>query len=200
MDALLAATQLTSVQLASVWCLHSSATQAPCSWQWLELSGCIDCYSAAYLPLHSLTQPRLVARLCVSAAGGSNQQMAAAVHNLTQTCKVPVEFKAVELDMLHTSLSLHQLVDTLQPPGLGVAAITIQRLPSFSSADIHAQAPLCQACTRLNVQTRSLDPSLQFWHQLVQLMPMLTHVSIECVDGAAVASMSHVVEHVVHEP
>ncbi|KAJ9532024.1 hypothetical protein QJQ45_003734 [Haematococcus lacustris] len=115
MDALLAATQLTSVQLASVWCLHSSATQAPCSWQRLELSGCIDCYSAAYLPLHSLTQPRLVARLCVSAVGGSNQQMAAAVHNLTQAYKVPVEVKAVELDMLQTSLYLHQLVDTLQP-------------------------------------------------------------------------------------
>ncbi|GFH10223.1 hypothetical protein HaLaN_05497 [Haematococcus lacustris] len=69
LDALLAATQLTSVQLNSVQDLSSSRADAPCSWQRLELTHWIDSSTAAYLPLHSLTQPLLL------------------VHNLTQACK-----------------------------------------------------------------------------------------------------------------
>ncbi|KAJ9504854.1 hypothetical protein QJQ45_013593 [Haematococcus lacustris] len=60
LDTLLAATQLTSVQLQD---LSSSRADAPCSWQRLELTHWIDCSTAAYLPMHSLTQPLLLGGL-----------------------------------------------------------------------------------------------------------------------------------------
>ncbi|GFH29399.1 hypothetical protein HaLaN_28046, partial [Haematococcus lacustris] len=93
LDALLAATQLTSIQLHSINGLTSSRADAPCSWQRLELTASswfIRATTAAYLPLHSLTYPLLLSTLGFISQE-STALVTAAVHNLTQTCKVPVK-------------------------------------------------------------------------------------------------------------
>ncbi|KAL6759647.1 hypothetical protein V8C86DRAFT_1257106 [Haematococcus lacustris] len=114
LDALLAATQLTSIQLRALERLTSSSADVPCSWQRLELTGYVDCATVAHLPLHSLTQPLVL--------GGLSTQdlVAAAVHNLTQACNVPVRVKELWLDMPHAvkeekqHVELQQLVAVLQ--------------------------------------------------------------------------------------
>ncbi|KAJ9524519.1 hypothetical protein QJQ45_019623 [Haematococcus lacustris] len=57
LDALLAATQLVSVQLESVKRLSSSRAAAPCSWRRLQLTGDIDCGNTSP---HDATDLRLV--------------------------------------------------------------------------------------------------------------------------------------------
>ncbi|KAJ9504735.1 hypothetical protein QJQ45_009115 [Haematococcus lacustris] len=100
LDALLAATQLTSIQLNSLQRLTSSCADVPCSWQRLELTGFVDCATATYLPLHSLTQPLVLGALATTMARNDDcDRLAAAVHNLTQACKVPVRVKVLRLNM-----------------------------------------------------------------------------------------------------
>ncbi|KAL6748109.1 hypothetical protein V8C86DRAFT_2886680, partial [Haematococcus lacustris] len=89
LDALLSATQLTSVQLASIK-LTSPHTQAPCSWQRLELVDGMGYGTAEHLPLHSLTRPLVLGRLCISVSDASRPEAAAALHRLAHACKVPV--------------------------------------------------------------------------------------------------------------
>ncbi|KAL6746456.1 tRNA synthetases class I-domain-containing protein [Haematococcus lacustris] len=121
LDALLATTQLTSLQLKSVNCLTDSRAERACSWQRLEVIGALDYTSAAYLPLHSLTQPLLVGKLRFSNyrhyddehdkchdyedRGNVREVVAAAVLNLTQACRVPVKIKVLHLgiDSIHVS-------------------------------------------------------------------------------------------------
>ncbi|GFH20642.1 hypothetical protein HaLaN_17795, partial [Haematococcus lacustris] len=86
LDALLSATQLTSVQLASIK-LTSPHTQAPCSWQRLELVDGMGYGTAEHLPLHSLTQPLVLGRLCISVSDASRPEAAAALHRLAHACK-----------------------------------------------------------------------------------------------------------------
>ncbi|KAL6756046.1 hypothetical protein V8C86DRAFT_2657276, partial [Haematococcus lacustris] len=91
LDALLAATQLTSILLGSVKDLSSSRADAPCSWQRLVLTHRIKYAIAAYLPLHSLTQPLVLCGLSVGMGndGDADPSLLVAVHNLTQACNVP---------------------------------------------------------------------------------------------------------------
>ncbi|KAJ9532565.1 hypothetical protein QJQ45_010694 [Haematococcus lacustris] len=56
LDALLALTQITSLQVAAFSGLTSSRASAACSWRQLEVHT-MDWVTAAYLPLHSLTHP-----------------------------------------------------------------------------------------------------------------------------------------------
>ncbi|KAL6756067.1 hypothetical protein V8C86DRAFT_2658255, partial [Haematococcus lacustris] len=67
LDTLLAATQLSSIKLRSFQRLTMLRADVPCSWQRMELTGYVDCSSAAHLPLHSLTQPLVLAALAISA-------------------------------------------------------------------------------------------------------------------------------------
>ncbi|KAL6762102.1 hypothetical protein V8C86DRAFT_718237 [Haematococcus lacustris] len=128
LEALLAATQITSVQLKSVE-LTSSHAATPCSWQRLELIGSISYDTAAYLPLHSLTQPLVLGRFGLCAPDDMDgydvdaywyddededegpcswydmtDLVAAAVHNLTQACSAPVMIRVMTL-MVYPSLA-----------------------------------------------------------------------------------------------
>ncbi|KAL6758448.1 hypothetical protein V8C86DRAFT_3134393 [Haematococcus lacustris] len=128
LDALLAATQLTSIMLRSLERLTSSRADVPCSCQRLELTGRVDCATAAYLPLHSLTQPLLLDVLEFGDEGmgggedaddGDPGLQMAAVHNLTQACKVLVRIKDLWLSLSNARASrqqerLQQLVAVLQ--------------------------------------------------------------------------------------
>ncbi|GFH11016.1 hypothetical protein HaLaN_06439 [Haematococcus lacustris] len=140
LDALLAATQLTSIQLASIRELTSSRADLPCSWQRLELLQNIAYSTVTCLPLHGLTQPLVLGGLYVGVGAASDAEVAAAVQHLAGTCKAPV-------------------------------IITNLHLNACSAADVTALAPACRACTHLKFIFGSMKPSLEFWRQLVQLMP-----------------------------
>ncbi|KAL6757217.1 hypothetical protein V8C86DRAFT_1709189 [Haematococcus lacustris] len=63
-DVLLAATQITHLQVYSISCLALSRVSAACSWRQLEVEE-MDWLSAAHLPLHSLTHPlQLLGQRC----------------------------------------------------------------------------------------------------------------------------------------
>ncbi|KAJ9531001.1 hypothetical protein QJQ45_000999 [Haematococcus lacustris] len=98
LDALLAATQLTNVQLMSMEGLAKPQAVAPCTWRQLKLTGRIDCATAACLPLHSLTQPLELQAFSVSAKQDSNALVEAAVRNLTQAGRLRVKIHAMDLD------------------------------------------------------------------------------------------------------
>ncbi|KAJ9532487.1 hypothetical protein QJQ45_010553 [Haematococcus lacustris] len=151
-DALLAATQLTSIQLGSLEGLISSRADAPCSWQRLKLTGSVDCSSAAHLPLHSLTQPLVLGALQCNA--NDLDLVAAAVNNLTQACKLPVMIKVLRLRMF-------VMPDT--------PAMAAQQLFKYGS----------------------LTPSLEFWRQLVQHMPTVTHLTFSDVQRAPASADMH---------
>ncbi|KAL6762858.1 hypothetical protein V8C86DRAFT_509264 [Haematococcus lacustris] len=133
LDALLAATQLTSIQLASIYSPDSSRAEAPCSWQSLELTGGIDLASAAFLPLHSLTQPLVLGKLeytrQIEFESDLVDLVSAAVRNLTQACRVPVTIKALELHMVGNmpSRQISALLQPLRNCCSGPVAITYKR-------------------------------------------------------------------------
>ncbi|KAL6762763.1 hypothetical protein V8C86DRAFT_547541 [Haematococcus lacustris] len=116
LTSLLAATQLTSIQLNSVEGLTSSRADLPCSWQRLELTGYADCASAAHLPLHTLTHPLVLGELLIRTDQGDNcDRVEAAVHNLTQACSVPVRINVLRLGMARQEhVKVQQLVPLLQ--------------------------------------------------------------------------------------
>ncbi|KAJ9521520.1 hypothetical protein QJQ45_008819 [Haematococcus lacustris] len=175
LSALLAATQLTSRMLT-------------CSLQQLELAGFTDCKCVAHLPLHSLTQPLVIGRLVVNAA--EDKEVAAAVRNLTQACKVQVQIKSMEFNcfsereaaaeaiavapspaFLHRRIK--QLAASLEPLQSCIAGqeVVFVSLNGLNAVTVPALAPLCQGSSRIQFLYGSLSPSLEFWRQLVQLMP-----------------------------
>ncbi|KAJ9504524.1 hypothetical protein QJQ45_005466 [Haematococcus lacustris] len=207
LDTLLAATQLTSLQLGSLDGLTSSRADVPCSWQRLELTGCVDCSSAAHLPLHSLTQPLVLAALGIVADTGDDcAVVAAAVHHLTQVCKVPVRIKVLKLCMsdedsaAQRHAKLQQLVAVLQ--ALKHCCWGRVRLSNMNvgAANVATLAPLCQGCTHLEFFSRNVTPSLEFWRQLVQLMPTVTHVAFKHVRGSASAAMHQSLQLMAEQP
>ncbi|GFH22529.1 hypothetical protein HaLaN_20006 [Haematococcus lacustris] len=207
LDTLLAATQLTSLQLGSLDGLTSSRADVPCSWQRLELTGCVDCSSAAHLPLHSLTQPLVLAALGIVADTGDDcAVVAAAVHHLTQVCKVPVRIKVLKLCMSDEDSAaprhakLQQLVAVLQ--ALKHCCWGRVRLSNMNvgAANVATLAPLCQGCTHLEFFSRNVTPSLEFWRQLVQLMPTVTHVAFKHVRGSASAAMHQSLQLMAEQP
>ncbi|KAJ9532833.1 hypothetical protein QJQ45_010955 [Haematococcus lacustris] len=210
LDTLLAATQLTSIQLQSFGGLSSSRVDVPCSWQRLELTGCagcstvahlplhslgsVDCATAAYLPLHSLTQPLVLGALHVGAHTGVDRNLvAAAVHNLTQACKVPVRIKELHLTMsdkdtaAEQQVELQQLVAVLQALYCSRGRVCVSGM-IVGAAEVVTLAPLYQG-SHLVFESGSVTPSLEFWRQLVQLMPTVTNVVFERVDGSTSSAM-----------
>ncbi|KAJ9509563.1 hypothetical protein QJQ45_011229 [Haematococcus lacustris] len=133
LDTLLAATQLTNIQLASIYSPDSSRAGAPCSWQSLELTGGIDLASAAFLPLHSLTQPLVLGKLEYTRQLEYESDLvdlvSAAVRNLTQACRVPVTIKPLELHMVGNmpSRQMSALLQPLRNCCSGPVAITYKR-------------------------------------------------------------------------
>ncbi|KAL6746441.1 hypothetical protein V8C86DRAFT_1520931 [Haematococcus lacustris] len=126
LDALLAATQLTSIQLASITDLTSQHTDVACSWQRLELTVSTNFAAVCCLPLHSLTQPLVLGELYISAPGhygnthldgiepddededededeedydGAYELVVDGLHNLLEACQVPVRIGKLTIAM-----------------------------------------------------------------------------------------------------
>ncbi|KAL6749992.1 hypothetical protein V8C86DRAFT_910310 [Haematococcus lacustris] len=207
LDTLLAATQLSSIKLRSFQRLTKLRADVPCSWQRMEVTGYVDCSSAAHLPLHSLTQPLVLAALAISAHEGDNCALvAAAVHNLTQACSVPVRIKELWLYMSEDDtaaeqhVELQQLVAVLQ--ALKHCSFITVRVSDMNvgAADVLTLAPLCQACTQLKFACGSVTPSLEFWRQLVLLMPTVTHLTFADSDGSASAAMHQSLHLMAEQP
>ncbi|KAL6756337.1 hypothetical protein V8C86DRAFT_93938 [Haematococcus lacustris] len=220
LDALLAATQLISVQLHSMEGLTSSRAGVPCSWQRLELLGPVSNTTAAYLPLHSLTQPLVLGRLYIGGDDASNPEVAAAVHNLTQACKVPVKILVLHLSLVDSPvpgavepglthpvgtmatklLQLHALVKPLQQCCTAKVFVLNRPASCVRTADVVALAPWCQGCTSLELHKGTLTPSLEFWRQLVQLMPTVSQVTLFRLTGAGSAAMYESLRLMAEQP
>ncbi|KAL6758413.1 hypothetical protein V8C86DRAFT_1497872 [Haematococcus lacustris] len=208
LDTLLAATQLTSIQLMSVTRLTGARADVSCSWQQLEPRGYVDCSSAAHLPLHTLTQPLVLEEFQFGV--NDLHLVAAAVHNLTQTCKVPVKIKILRLDMFvmsdtpvmaaHQHVKLQQLVAELQALKHCIWGTVSVASMDVGAADVATLAPLCQGRTHLDFSYGSLTPSLEFWRQLVQLMPTVTHLTFSYADGSASAAMCESLQLMTQQP
>ncbi|KAL6758451.1 hypothetical protein V8C86DRAFT_3134395 [Haematococcus lacustris] len=186
LDTLLAATQLTSIQLKAVTWLTSTRADAPCSWQRLELTGFVDCSTAVHLPLHTLTQPLVLGELRFNA--NDLDLVAAALHNLTQACKVSVRMKVLRLSA-RQHVELQQLLAVLQALEHCSWEKVFVIYMIVGAADVATLAPLCQGCTQLEYAYGSVTPSLEFWRQLLQLMPTVTHLIFRYSKGSDSAAM-----------
>ncbi|KAJ9532824.1 hypothetical protein QJQ45_010945 [Haematococcus lacustris] len=207
LDTLLDATQLTSIQLDSVAGLSSSRADAPCSWQRLELTrfGSINASgsiaTAAYLPLHSLTQPLVLEQLVIRTGNHNRALVPAAVHNLTQACKVPVKINDLMLDMAALQqVDSQQLVAELQTLSHCSRGRVYMSHMNVGAADVLTLAPLYQGCTQLHLAGGSVTPSLEFWHQLVHLMPTATDVVLEHVEGSTSSAMHESLQLMTEQP
>ncbi|KAJ9521553.1 hypothetical protein QJQ45_008841 [Haematococcus lacustris] len=175
--------------------------------------GIVNCTSAACLPLTSLTQPLVLGNLLVGHPCVSIPEVSAAVLNLTQACKVPVKICVLQLSMSDSSTSdsseeeeadldvpptasaiaqqrvtLQLLVTVLQELNW-IELVTVYAMLEVSVGDVMVVAPLCQGCTELNFLQSGLAPSLEFWRQLVQLMPTVSRVSFMSCTGVSTEAM-----------
>ncbi|KAJ9532825.1 hypothetical protein QJQ45_010946 [Haematococcus lacustris] len=211
LNALLEATQLTSIKLQSVEGLTSSRADATCSWQRLEFTR-FGLYNpsrsiatAAYLPLHSLTQPLVLQQLVIRACYDDRALVAAAVHNLTQTCKVPVRIKELWLSMSNVAANREQVemqslvaeLQALKHCSRGRVCVSSMNV---GAEDVSVLAPLCQDCTHFQLYGGSVTPSLEFWRQLVQLMPTATDVVLENVEGSTSSAMHESLQLMADQP
>ncbi|KAJ9521659.1 hypothetical protein QJQ45_009000 [Haematococcus lacustris] len=214
-DTLLATTQITRLQLGCVEKLDTSCADAPCSWQRLELLGTIDWRAVAKLPLHSLSQPLMLGTLDISVEDISKPEVAAALHNLACACKVPVKIKSMRFYMLTgdeersgviTSTLLEQqredlavLVAMLQPLRC-YGAVAVYGLHQVSAADVLALSPLCRDCTHFELCCGSMTPSLEFWRQLVQLMPRVQEVTFTSMKESVSEAMHQSLQLMADQP
>ncbi|KAJ9513387.1 hypothetical protein QJQ45_001411 [Haematococcus lacustris] len=201
---LLQVTQITSLLLQSVQELTSSCAGAACSWQHLELTGKVDFMALACLPLHSLTQPLLLGELRVSAGCDTSPTVAAAACTMAQACSVPLRIKVLLLYTgaeYHTSPSLpadaflrqnmvlQKVVSLMRPLQFSCDTAVFCDMLNVCAAFLPALAALCPGCIRFELQRGSLIPSLDFWRQLVQRIPTISHVTIRSVKGDTSAAM-----------
>ncbi|KAJ9505185.1 hypothetical protein QJQ45_024882 [Haematococcus lacustris] len=219
LDTLLAATQLTSLQLGAVNALDTSYADVPCSWQRLELTGCDDWKALTYLPLHSLSQPLVLGLLQIRVEDISDPEVAAAIHLLAYAIKVPVQIKVVQLIMLSREqlrigprvftptllqqqrVDLAQQIAVLQPlQRCFVDKVVVCDLYGVTAVDVLALAPLCRDCTHFVLDGGSIEPSLGFWRQLVQLMPAVQQVEFANVEGCASAAMHESLQLMAEQP
>ncbi|KAJ9532829.1 hypothetical protein QJQ45_010950 [Haematococcus lacustris] len=183
LDALLAATQLTSLQLATVEALDTSYADRPCSWQRLELTGWVRWKVLAYLPLHSLSQPLVLGLVKVSV---EDPEWAAAFPLVALACKLEIKELLLRLVpgpgtkpitpalLKQQRADLAQLVALLQPLQF-CGGVLVRDLHEVTATDVLALASLCRDCTHFELRYGSMEPSLEFWRQLVQLMPAVRH-------------------------
>ncbi|KAJ9521414.1 hypothetical protein QJQ45_001203 [Haematococcus lacustris] len=224
LNTLLAATQITSLQLRQVREIDTSYADAPCSWQRLELTwvrewttiAWIDWEAIAYLPLHSLSQPLVLGRADIRVKDILDPKVAAALHRLAQAIKVPVKIKDVRLTMMSPEeqerlgvitpallqqqrVDLAQLVAMLQPLQC-CGKVEVNDLHEVTAADVAALAPLCRDCTHFQLYGGSIKPSLEFWRQLVQLMPAVQAVTFLLTKECYCAAMHESLQLMAEQP
>ncbi|GFH27638.1 hypothetical protein HaLaN_25995 [Haematococcus lacustris] len=224
LNTLLAATQITSLQLGGVRGLDASRADAPCSWQRLELTWererlelqWIDWEAITHLPLHSLSQPLVLGRADIRVEDILDPKVAAAPHCLAQAIKVPVKIKDVRLTMMSPEqqerlgvitpallqqqrVDLAQLVAMLQPLQC-CGKVEVNDLHEVTAADVLALAPLCRDCTHFQLYGGSIKPSLEFWRQLVQLMPAVQEVTFLLTKECYCAAMHESLQLMAEQP
>ncbi|KAL6756347.1 hypothetical protein V8C86DRAFT_94409 [Haematococcus lacustris] len=210
---LLGTTQLTSIQLSTVSGLACSFSGwVPCMWSRLELTGMLGWDDVACLPLDSLTQPFVLGTLEVYGRSDHSNEFctgitSANVRNMTEDCHVTVKIGSLKLDMLHIPAALEQ---RSSPPTASAIAqqheklqllvnvlkvlhcferVTVYGMLEASVEDVVVVAPLFQSCTKLYFDQCGLSPSLEFWRQLVQLMPTVTYVRFTDCTGVDTEAM-----------
>ncbi|KAJ9521647.1 hypothetical protein QJQ45_008989 [Haematococcus lacustris] len=96
---------------------------------------------------------------------------------------------------------LVQLVALLQPlQCYSVSKVQVWSLHRVTAADIVALAPLCRDCTHFALYSGSVEPSLEFWRQLVQLMPTVTDVVFKRVEGSTSSAMHESLQLMAEQP
>ncbi|GFH10459.1 hypothetical protein HaLaN_05772, partial [Haematococcus lacustris] len=137
-----------------------------------------------------LTSIQLVlGKLDISVRDIPDPEMAAALHLLAEAITVPVHIWQLVLKMRSDDsvrvttpallqqqrVDLAQLVALLQPLQC-CGKVEVSGLHEVTAADVLALAPLCRDCAHFVLSGGSVKPSLEFWHQLVQLMPAVQEV------------------------
>ncbi|KAJ9531358.1 hypothetical protein QJQ45_006806 [Haematococcus lacustris] len=206
LDALLAATQLTKIQLLSMEGLAKPQAGAPCTWRQLQLTGRINCATAACLPLHSLTKPLELRAFFVSAKQDSNALVEAAVRNLSQAGRLHVKIDSLDLDFEGCGESqgeqavqrLVAALSALHP--CSRKEITFHQLSRMTTVTLPLLAPLCQGCSHLTFVCGSVDPSLEFWRQLMQAMPTVQGVFFASTRGTNSEAACAVLRKMAEQP
>ncbi|GFH31703.1 hypothetical protein HaLaN_30795, partial [Haematococcus lacustris] len=158
--------------------------------QRLELTGRMDWKAITHLPLHSLSQPPVLNDLYIGVKDISDPVVAAAIHRLAYACKVPQQ-----------RVDLAQLVALLQPlQRCFVDKVVVFKLHDFTAADVLALAPLCRDCNHFALGCGTMEPSLEFWHQLVQLMPAVQEVDFLYTKGCVSAAMHESLQLMAEQP
>ncbi|GFH27488.1 hypothetical protein HaLaN_25815 [Haematococcus lacustris] len=154
--------------------------------------------------LHTLqlpdARPLVLGQLVINAADDAHSLVSAAVCNLTQTCQAPVKLQVLELTRLSALKGageeaargpgpapevprMQQLVDLLQPlRQCCIEGVTLCGMQDVSAATVPAVAALGRGCSRLELVECCLELSLEFWQQLLCLMPSLSHASGQNLD------------------
>ncbi|KAJ9531351.1 hypothetical protein QJQ45_006799 [Haematococcus lacustris] len=96
-------------------------------------------------------------------------------------------------------VDLAQLVALLQPLQC-CDEVLVSHLHGVTAADVLALAPLCRDCTHFDLEEGSVEPSLEFWHQLVQLMPAVQEVTFNDVKGSFSAAMHESLQLMAEQP
>ncbi|KAL6751454.1 hypothetical protein V8C86DRAFT_2778597 [Haematococcus lacustris] len=73
-------------------------------------------------------------------------------------------------------------------------------MQGVSAAYVPALAALCQGCTRLQFSMCSLIFSPECWHQLIQHMPSVTHITRWAVKSVATAAMLRSLQLMLKQP
>ncbi|KAJ9533993.1 hypothetical protein QJQ45_027097 [Haematococcus lacustris] len=138
LDALLALTQVTSLELFRFTGLTSSRASAACSWRQLEVHE-MDWVTAAHLPLHSLTHPLELHELESDSKEPSIEVLAAAELNLCESNKAGLEVEDMWLsqatvDLLTEQYLSHSRPAAQQPTHPTVASSSSHSGPSTSLA------------------------------------------------------------------
>ncbi|KAL6756061.1 hypothetical protein V8C86DRAFT_3026955 [Haematococcus lacustris] len=68
------------------------------------------------------------------------------------------------------------------------------------ASDVVTLAPLCQGSTHIQFYDCGVTPSLEFWRQLVQLMPTITNVVFEYVEGSTTSAMHQSLQLMADQP
>ncbi|KAJ9533232.1 hypothetical protein QJQ45_018336 [Haematococcus lacustris] len=139
LDALLALTQVTSLEVLGFSGLTSSRASAACSWRQLKVRF-MDWATAAYLPLHSLTHPLRLYRLGDATEEPSEEVLAAAELNLCESNKAGLVLdegmclSKANVDLLSELYLSHSLRAAQLSPHPTVASSSSHSGPSTSLA------------------------------------------------------------------
>ncbi|KAJ9532168.1 hypothetical protein QJQ45_003919 [Haematococcus lacustris] len=139
LDALLALTQITRLELQGFSGLTSSRASADCSWRELKIWR-LDWVTAPYLPLHSLTHPLRLHELVKGIEEPSEEVLAAAELNLCERNQAGLELhddlclSKATVDLLTEQYLSHSRRTAQQPPHPTVASSSSHSGPSTSLA------------------------------------------------------------------